>query len=73
MLIPSWKDSFHVPGYCLNHQTNLPAPVNLNLSLMKEEAFGSGGRRGIFGLFHPIIAFFSRFDSLRGITREGNI
>lgn len=39
MLIPSWKESFHVLGYSLNHQTNLPAPVNLNLSLMKEEAF----------------------------------
>lgn len=58
MLIPSWKDSFHVPGYCLNHQTNLPAPVNLNLLLMKEETFAPGDRRRIFGLFHPAMVFF---------------
>lgn len=57
MLIPSWKGSFHVPGYCVNHQTNPPAPVNLNLSLMKEGTFGSGGRR-ILGFFHPAIVFF---------------
>lgn len=58
MLIPSWKDSFHVPGYCLNHQTNLPATVNLNLSLMKEEAFGCDGRRRIFGLFPFAMVLF---------------